>query len=260
MTVTRFLKQALAVGALFGVTGVSSVYGATQCFATDPAVSCAGSSGATGNAGTDVNATATFTTGANTVTVVLTNVLADPRSVSQLISGVFFTVSGTASGGGLQTTNVSFVNVADHGSFSTSAGSTTWLLSNAGAAFHLDVLPGPASGPANLVIGPPGPDGTYGNANGSIGGNRPHNPFISQTVTFTLALAGVTSATTITDVAISFGTTPSTIPIPAAAWLFVSGLIAIVGIARRKSLRGEITEQMSPGVASGHPGSRAFVG
>ena len=236
MAATRFLKQTLVAAALFGVTGVSTVYGATQCFATDPTVSCAGSAGATGNAGNDVNATATFTTAANTVTVILTNLLADPRAVSQLISDVFFTLSGTASGGGLQTANVPLVNVADNGGFSTSAGTTTWMLTNAGNTFHLDVLAGPASGPANLIIGPPGSGGTYTNANGSIAGNGPHNPFITQSASFTLALPGVTAATTISGVVLSFGTNPSVIPIPAAVWLFVSGLIAIVGVGRRSVL------------------------
>ena len=36
-----------------------------------------------------------------------------------------------------------------------------------------------ANSPADTIIGPPGPDGTYSKANGSIAGNGPHNPFLS---------------------------------------------------------------------------------
>jgi hypothetical protein len=32
------------------------------------------------------------------------------------------------------------------------------------------------------MIGPPGPDGTYSNANGSIAGNPAHNPFVSSLI------------------------------------------------------------------------------
>ena len=50
-------------------------------------------------------------------------------------------------------------------------------------------------------------------------------------------LTGVTSASVISDVAFSFGTGPETVvgvPIPAAVWLFVSGLVGLIGIARRR--------------------------
>jgi len=243
----RLLTQrTVLAGALIGLAGLSSsAYSATACFATDPTVSCTGTAVSTGNAGLDTNATATFTTGTNSITVTLANLFVNPESVSQLVSDVFFTVSGTATGGGQQTANASMVNVAGNGTASFTSGTTTWLLSNVGNMFHLDVLGSGSSGPENLIIGPPGPGGTYSNANGSIAGNDPHNPFINQTVTFTLALAGVTAATTITDVAISFGTTPSTIPIPAAVWLFASGLIGLIGIARRKRASGNLMPAMA---------------
>ena len=48
----------------------------------------------------------------------------------------------------------------------------------------------------------------YSNANGSIGGNGPHNPFINQTATFTITgLTGVNSDTRVTSATFSFGTT-----------------------------------------------------
>jgi hypothetical protein len=56
--------------------------------------------------------------------------------------------------------------------------------------------------PSDLIIGP----GPYDNANGSIDGNGPHNPFINQSATFTATDPSITDATTITDVVRSFGT------------------------------------------------------
>ena len=82
-----------------------------------------------------------------------------------------------------------------------------------------------------MIIGP----GPYTNAHASIAGNGPHKPFANQKVTFTLALAGVTASILISNVVFSFGTGTGTnvaVPIPVAVWLFVSGLLGLIGIAR----------------------------
>jgi len=110
-----------------------------------------------------------------------------------------------------------------------------WLLTNtSGNNYHLDALAGPATGPASLIIGP----GPYTNANGWIDSNDPHNPFINTSATWTLAFAGATASTVISNVVFSFGTQPGEnvpgVPIPAAVWLFGSGLLALVVIARRR--------------------------
>ena len=107
----------------------------------------------------------------------------------------------------------------------------------------MDALAGPATGPATLIIGP----GPYTNANGSITDNDPHNLFIDPSATWTLAFAGATASTVISNVIFSFGTTPGAdvgtpVPIPAAVWLFGSGLLALVAIARRRQgrMRGSL--------------------
>ncbi len=107
------------------------------------------------------------------------------------------------------------------------------MTNTSGNNYHLDVLAGPATGPATLIIGP----GPYTNANGSIRDNNPHNPFINTSATWTLAFAGATAGTVISNVVFSFGTTPGAnvpVPIPAAVWLFGSGLLGLVAIARRR--------------------------
>ena len=89
-----------------------------------------------------------------------------------------------------------------------------WVYSSAATDGALDVLTGPGhAGPAHLIIGPPGGP-TYSNADGSIAGNGPHNPFLNQSASFTLTAPNVTSDTTITGVTFSFGTTEGANEIP----------------------------------------------
>ena len=59
----------------------------------------------------------------------------------------------------------------------------------------------------HLLIGPPGPGGTYSNANGSIAGNGPHNPFLERTAQFFIAAPNIYAITKIVGVTFNFGTT-----------------------------------------------------
>ena len=61
---------------------------------------------------------------------------------------------------------------------------------------ELDAL-GTAAAPSHLIIGPPDASNLYSNANDSIAGNGPHNPFLDGTATFMLDIAGVTADTTL---------------------------------------------------------------
>jgi len=108
------------------------------------------------------------------------------------------------------------------------------------SACHLNDLGG--GQPIDGIIGPANGSGVYSNANGSIAGNGPHNPFLNQTGTFTITAAGVTTASTISAVDISFGTVPSgpgtnNTPEPGTLVLFGSGLLGVAGIVRRRITR-----------------------
>jgi len=87
-----------------------------------------------------------------------------------------------------------------------------------------------------LIIGPT--SGTYCNPTCPDGIANPINqPYLQPSGTFALVISGVTDTSSISNVAFSFGTGPETIvgvPIPAAVWLFGSGLIGLIGIARRR--------------------------
>src|SRR5215471_5596725 len=157
--------------------------------------------------GLPVDAEAVFVTSTDTLTVTLSNLLSNPKSVIQNLSDLGFTISTGQTTGTLTNSSGLERTVANNGTFTDGAVvSTGWQLDSTGAPFRLHVL-GTGTGPAHTIIG--GPDGTnvYSNANGSIAGNGPHNPFLAGTVTFDLHVAGLTANDTISSAFFSFGTT-----------------------------------------------------
>jgi hypothetical protein len=93
-----------------------------------------------------------------------------------------------------------------------------------------------------LIIGPPGGP-TYANANGSIAGNGPHNPFLNQSAMFTITAPNVSADTTITAAIFSFGTTEGAslipgVPVPEPSSLVLGllglGLVGSFGCYRRR--------------------------
>jgi hypothetical protein len=201
-----------------------------------------------------VDASATFVTSANTITITLTNLEANVTTVAQNLSDLFFTTNGgtTTSATSLSSSGLERT-VNSNGTFTDgSVVSTGWGLDAAAAGtIHLDDLG--FAGPQHTIIGPPAGGGLYSNANGSIAGNGPHNPFLAQSVFFTLTVPGVTSGTQITSATFSFGTesgnnvtgrcvgdncTPTATPEPATLTLFGSGLAFLGTRLRRKKAAG----------------------
>jgi hypothetical protein len=192
--------------------------------------------------GLPVDATATFTTGAGFVDITLTNLESDPKSVAQLLSDLDFVLSNGATTGTLASSSGQQVTVKSDGTLSLgSTGSTGWgLNNNVAGGLQLDALG--FIGPAGLIIGAPGSGGTYDNANNSIAGNGPHNPFINQSASFIVDVAGVTAGTTITSATFSFGTTagsnvPGTVPEPSSL-LSLAGMLGGAALVLRKRLGG----------------------
>jgi|SRR5215469_10936375 len=210
--------------------------------------------GAEDNAGENVNAIATFTTGPNFIMIRLTNQQANPVSVGQNLSDLIFTVSGTLTGATIGSSSAPAITVDDNGTF-TSAGTVTpgWALSSTSDTITLDLLAS-AEAPKHTIIGPPAPSNEYMAANSSIANTGgPHNPFIDQTAMWTINAPGVTSGTTIDAVTFSFGTThgdnnPGTTshmgatPEISSLLLMGTGVLGLAGVLRRKLRRHPLEE------------------
>jgi len=195
-----------------------------------------------------VNARATFTTDQNLLTIVLENLQTNTKSVGQNLSDLTFTLSNPSLITASFATNGNSAlerSVADNKSFTngstlTTASAIGWVLTSQGSGvFHLDDLVGTGhAGPEHTILGPPSTPTAYSSANGSIAGNGPHNPFLAQSVTWALNIVGMTSDTTITAAAFSFGTNPEspeiigvrspTVPEPSTILLLSFGLAGLV--------------------------------
>jgi hypothetical protein len=207
------------------------------------------SAGAMESGGNAVNAQAVVTTGAGQVSVTLYDLLVNPTTAAQLLSDFSFSLSGTTTLGSLASSSGQEITVAGPGSTVGSTVATGWIFSSPSAgSYLLNVLGAGGAGPSHLIIGAPGAGG-YTNANGSIAGNGPHNPFLNQSATFTLNITGVTTDTTVSNAVFSFGTTAgddvtgclvggpscasSTVPEPISLSLVGGGLLAL-GLLRKR--------------------------
>ena len=198
--------------------------------------------GATTSGGA-VDASATFSTGAGTLSIKLVDLEANPTDVAQLISDLSFTLSSGQTSGNLTSSSGRQRTVAGNGSFAAGAlpVDTGWALTG----LHLDVL-GTPIGPAHLIIGPPDASNKYSNANGSIAGNGPHNPFLVGDVTFTISIPTLTAQDNVTSATFSFGTTAgqnlvpgvpqttNTIPDGGTTVLLLGAGLSVLGLVRRK--------------------------
>jgi hypothetical protein len=203
--------------------------------------------GATEAGGNAVAAEAVFTTSTDQVVVVMRNLLVNPLTIAQNLSDLTFHVSTGESTGTLSSSSGLERTIAADGTFTDGAVvAAGWVLTTVGTDLHLDVLSGPGhAGPAHTIVGLPDGSNLYSNANASIAGNGPHNPFLTGDVAFLLNVPGVTAASSIEDVVFSFGTEsgnnvpgegppPPLVPEPSTLLLLGAGLSGLGLLARRR--------------------------
>ncbi|MDP6637205.1 MAG: PEP-CTERM sorting domain-containing protein [Phycisphaerae bacterium] len=193
--------------------------------------------------GQPVDAQVTFTTGTDSITVVLENLQIDPKSVVQNLSGLVFSISSGENSGTVTSSSGLPRTIDNDGVYSDGAAvDTGWELGTLGEALHLHVL-GTDIGPAHTLIGYPNGSDLYSNAKGSIAGNKPHNPFLAESATFVLDIPGVTEDSTILGVTFEFNTSPGStvtvgepplIPEPATLSLLAFGGLLILKRQRRR--------------------------
>lgn len=209
------------------------------------------STGATTSGGVNVNASAVFTPGTNSLNIQFLNNIIDPVTVGQNISGIDFTLSNgnqvlsaiaaqpvtSFAGSGI---DISSSGIPSAVPITLAAIQSNWLGSYLGNTHQLQFTAIGSNFPNYTVIGGDGSNGIYDGANGSLTATQSHPPYLNSGASFTLALNGVLPTTTVSNVKFLFGTAPSsalstlnTVPEPATMGLIGIGLLA-AGIFHRK--------------------------
>ena len=185
-----------------------------------------------------VDAEVTLTTSADTVDIELRNLLGDPTSVKQVITGIFFELSTGETVGTVTSIAGEQRDIAGDGSYTDlGIGNSGWTATTSGSEILVDILNFPGQ-PKSGVVGPPnGGTDNYDNANGSIAGNGSHNPFFAETANISVNVPGVTMDSRVRAVTFQFNTTPGDnirVPEPSAASLLLASIVGLIGMSRRR--------------------------
>ena len=181
---------------------------------------------------------ATFSTFAGGITVTLVNNDVNPTSVAENVSALVFDVSTGNGGAGSSLSSSSGLERPLLATAHSATASRQHRLGHRHVRFEhhqprCSRRQRPCR-PCATLIGNPDSSDSYSNANGSIAGNGPHNPFLANTITFNIADPAATAQSTITNVNFQFGTTdgsnlvrgidPPSLAVPEPASLGMAGI------------------------------------
>ena len=268
---TGGVVRALIVAAAAAFCLVPAAHASTLIFAIGPTTP----SGTNPAGPVDVNATFTLNTTAQTITVALTNLEDNPVGVSQLISGVEFTLGNTGSGGltpkGVSESGGTYIDVSNffgYPSVPTQPANQWHAASLGGSVLTLCTVCNPSVGysnPQQELIGGPDPNmlflDLYDKANSTIAGST-DNPFLlasgdsytqgplngknsAPVWVVQMPVNSLTATTTIRSVTFFFGDTynaysitdtDAITPEPATFFLIASGLSLAAWCGHRRRL------------------------
>jgi len=184
-----------------------------------------------------------FDSGTGELAVTLDNLITDQRAINQNLSGLFLTFSTGESNGsllssfGMERTVFGDRSYVDGGSVATGwelfDNSVDPLFGTTGV--QLNVL-GTPTAPEHTILGFPDANDFYGNANASIAGNGPHNPFLATSATFILDIDGLSDSSRISRATFQFNTAAGTyvgVPEPTSLVFLGIGLMGLISCRRR---------------------------
>jgi len=179
-----------------------------------------------------IGATDSFDSWEGNLSLSLASLLANPASISQLIGDLFFTLNNglTASLSTNSTAIGDYTRIGDITAPAVPTNSDLWSLISSGEAVYL-MAGGATTAPCCLIIG----SAAYRNVTAGVAENGPPNPSLPGGDTIFARMLTRLGTSTVSSVQMSFAAGGgNAVPVPAAIWLLVSGLIGLIGIGRRK--------------------------